>query len=218
MRATQIDGYCQIKTGDSKLSRFINFLKTTALGGLLVIVPIAIVLFVLGQLMLALLTVANDALAWLGIGINDALVMSAIALLVLVGLCFVTGLVVRTRAGDALKRWFSRNVAKRIPMYGAISNLTRRYAGIDGEEFAPVEVDLYDSGTHAMGFLVETLPDGRCTVFVPTAPVATVGNLFLVASEKVRRIDASVADTVSVITQWGVDAAGLYGDGSRPGG
>ena len=116
------------------MSRFINFLKTTALGGLLVIVPIAIVLFVLGQLMLALLSVANDMLAWLGIGIDDALFMSALALLALIGLCFVTGLVVRTRAGDAIKRWFGRNVATRIPMYGAISNLTRRFAGIDGEQ------------------------------------------------------------------------------------
>lgn len=198
--------------------RFINFLKTTALGGLLVIVPIAIVLFVLGQLLLALLSVANEMLAWLGIGINDALVMSAIALLALVGLCFVTGLVVRTRAGDALKGWFGRNVAKRIPMYGAISSLTQRFAGIDGEQFSPVEIDLYGSETRAVGFLVESLPDGRCTVFVPTAPVATVGNLFLVGSDKLRRIDASAADTVSVITQWGVDAAGLYGDGTRPGG
>lgn len=193
------------------MSRFMNFLKTTALGGLLVIVPIAIVLFVLGQLLLALLSVASEIVAWLGIGIDDALLMSALALLALVGLCFVTGLVVRTRAGDALKGWFSRNVAQRIPMYGAIANLTRRFAGIEGEQFAPVEVDLYDSGTRSVGFLVESLPDGRCAVFVPTAPMATVGNLFLLAQDKVRRIDASVTDTVSVITQWGVDAAQLYG-------
>ncbi len=201
------------------MSRFINFLKTTALGGLLVIVPIAIVLFVLGQLLLALLSVVNEILAWLGIGIDDALFMSALALLALVGLCFVTGLVVRTRAGDALKGWFGRNVAKRIPMYGAIANLTRRFAGIDGEQFAPVEIDLYDSGTRSMGFLVESLPDGRCAVFVPTAPMATVGNLFILAKDKVRRIDASVTDTVSVITQWGVDVAQLYAgrSGGKPG-
>lgn len=200
------------------MSRFMNFLKTTALGGLLVIVPIAIVLFVLGQLTLALLYLAKEALSWLGIGINDALFVSALALLALVGLCFVTGLVVRTRAGDALKGWFGRNVARRIPMYNAISSLTRRFAGIDGEEFSPVEVDLYDSGTRAMGFLVESLPDGRCTVFVPTAPVATVGNLFVVAHDKVHRIDASVADTLTVITQWGVDAAMLYGGRAESGG
>lgn len=199
------------------VSRFINFIKTTALGGLLVIVPIAIVLFVLGQLLLALLSLANDVVAWLGIGIDDVLVMSGIALLSLVGLCFVTGLAVRTRLGDALKSWFGRNVAKRIPMYSAISNLTKRFAGIDGTQFAPVEIDLYNSGARAMGFLVEDLPGSRCAVFVPTAPVATVGNVYLLDKEKVRPIDASMSDTVSVITQWGVDAAYLFGGRSGAG-
>ncbi len=193
------------------MKRFINFIKTTALGGLLVIVPIAIVLFVLGQLLLALYTLAIDVTSYLSIEINDALIISGIALLALVGLCFVTGLIVRTRLGNATKNWFGRNVASRIPMYAAIANLTKRFAGVDGAQFSPVEVDLYGSDARAMGFLVEELPGDRCTVFVPTAPVATVGNLFIVSRSRVRSLDASMADTVSVITQWGVDAGTLFG-------
>ncbi len=204
------------------MSRFINFIRTTALGGLLVIVPIAIVLFVLGQILLGLYNVAREFVALTGLGIDDALLISGIALLALVGLCFATGLLVRTRLGGALRGWFARNVAKRIPMYGAIASLTQRFAGIEGTEFAPVEVDIYSSGARAMGFLVETLPDGRCAVFIPTAPVATIGNLYVVPGERVSRIDGTVADTVSVITQWGVDAGNLFGgktpDQQRPGG
>lgn len=193
------------------MSRFINFIRTTALGGLLVIVPIAIVLFVLGQLLLALYAVAQEFVALTGLGIDDALLLSVLALLALVGLCFATGLLVRTQLGNALRGWFARNVAKRIPMYNAIASLTRRFAGIDGTDFAPVEVDIYASGARALGFLVETLPDDRCAVFVPTAPVATVGNLYLVPNDRVTRIDGTVADTVSVITQWGVEAGKLFG-------
>ena len=197
------------------MSRFINFMRTTALGGLLVIVPIAIVLFVLGQLLLALYSVARQFVALTGLGIDDALLLSGLAFLALVGLCFATGLLVRTRLGSALRGWFARNVAKRIPMYNAIASLTQRFAGIDGKEFAPVEVDIYASGARAIGFLVETLADGRCAVFIPTAPVATVGNLYVVPEDRVRRIDGSVADTVSVITQWGVDAGNLFGRDAR---
>jgi len=199
------------------VSRFINFVKTTAIGGLLVIVPIAIILFVLGQLLLALFALATDFMAWLRIDVNDALIILGIAIAALVGLCFVTGLIVRTRLGDAMKRWFARHVASRIPMYNAIASLTKRFAGVDGTQFAPVEVDLYNSEARAMGFLVETLPGNRCAVFVPTAPVATVGNLFVVSLDKVSQIDASMADTLSVITQWGVDAGDLYGDKMKSG-
>ena len=193
------------------MSRLINFVRTTALGGLLVIVPIGIVLFVLGKLLYALYSVAQTLMYRTDVGIDDAVLLSSLALLALVGLCFATGLVVRTRLGDALRRWFARNVAKRIPMYNAIASLTQRFAGIEGNEFAPVEVDLYGSDTRAIGFLVETLPDGRCAVFVPTAPVATVGNLYLVPGDRVARMQASMADTVSVVTQWGVDAENLFG-------
>ncbi len=203
------------------MSRFINFIRTTAVGGLLVIVPIAVVLFVLGQLLLALYSVAQQFFALTGLGIDDALLLSGLALLALVGLCFATGLLVQTRLGGALRGWFGRNVAKRIPMYNAIASLTQRFAGVDGKDFVPVEVDIYASGSRALGFLVESLPDDRCAVFVPTAPVATVGNLYLVPNDRVTRIDGTVTDTVSVITQWGVEAGKLFGpkatDSGHPG-
>lgn len=192
------------------MSRFLNFVKTTAIGGLLVVVPIAIILFVLGQLLFGLSALAKEIVALLGIGIDDAVVMFAMATLVLIGLCFVTGLLIQTRLGVALRGWFGRNVAPRIPMFNALSSLTRRFVGVEGVKFAPVEVDLYDSGARVLGFLIETLADTRCAVFVPSAPVATVGNIYIVEAQRVRPIDASVADTVTVITQWGVDAADLY--------
>ncbi len=194
------------------MRRFINFIKTTALGGLLVIVPIAIILFVLGQLFLGLYGLSRELMALLQLDIDDAMVIFGIAALALVALCFFTGLVVRTRLGNAVKRWFHRHVASRIPMYNAIASLARRFAGVEGMTFAPVEVDLYGTDARALGFLIETLPDNRCTVFVPTAPVATVGNIYVVSRDSAKRIDASMADALTVVTQWGVDSGQLFVD------
>lgn len=199
------------------MSRIINFIKTTAVGGLLVIVPIAIILSVLGQLFFALYSLAGDVTTTLGIHIDDAIVMVGIALLVLVGLCFLTGLLVQTRIGAYLKNWFYRHIGRRIPMFGALTNITKRFAGIDSGHFAPIEIDLYGSGARAMGFLVEALPGDRCAVYVPTAPVATVGSIFVVEKSQVTPIEASMTDTISVITQWGVDAAELYDGNMKTG-
>ncbi|MEO1245183.1 MAG: DUF502 domain-containing protein [Pseudomonadota bacterium] len=196
--------------------RTLNFVKTTAVGGLLVIVPVAVVLFVLGQLLFALY---SAGLAIVGSGFvpnivseNPWLVL-LIALGSLLGLCFGTGLAVQTRLGGALRGWFGRNVARRIPMYKAITSLTERFAGLDGEEFVPVEVDLYHSDARAIGFLVEKLPDQRCAVFLPSAPVATVGNVVIVPEQRIQRLDASVSETLGAVTQWGVDAKLLYRNG-----
>ena len=187
-----------------------RFIKTTAIGGLLVIVPIAIIAFVLAQIFYALYSLSQSATLELGLQINDALIIIGIATAALIGLCFLTGLIVQTRIGIALRTWMNRNVAKRIPMYNAISSLTKRFAGLDGNKFAPVEVDLYGSGTRVIGFLIELLPNERCTVFVPSAPVATVGNIYVVPRSNAVKLDASVTDTLTAVTQWGVESRGLY--------
>jgi uncharacterized membrane protein len=193
------------------MSKFMNFIKTTAIGGLLVIVPVAIVLFVLAQIFYALYSLTQSLTTDLGLQINDALIMVGIAVGSLIGLCFLTGLIVRTRIGLATRNWMNRNVARRIPMYGAISSLTQRFAGLEGNKFAPVEVDLYNSDSRAVGFLIELLPDDRCTVFIPSAPVATVGNIYVISRSKITKLDASVADTLTAISQWGVETGALYG-------
>jgi uncharacterized membrane protein len=192
------------------MSKIMNFIKTTAVGGLLVIVPIAIILSVLAQIFYALYSLSLSATAELGLQINDALIIIGIAAAALIGLCFMTGLIVQTRVGVALRQWMNRNVAKRIPMYNAISSLTKRFAGLDGNKFAPVEVNLYDSGARALGFLVELLPNDRCVVFVPSAPVATVGTIYVVERSKITKLDASVAETLTAVTQWGVETGNLY--------
>ncbi len=192
------------------MNRFMNFIKTTAIGGLLVIVPIAIVLFVLAQLFYGLYSLSQTAMDELNIQVDDALIIVGIASLSLVSLCFFTGLLVQTRIGESLRNWMKKNVARRIPMYNAIASLTKRFAGLDGNKFSSVEVDLYGSGARTIGFLIEHLPDDRCAVFIPSAPVATMGNIYVVQNSAVTKLAASVADTLTAVSQWGVDTKILY--------
>lgn len=192
------------------MGRIAKFVRTTAIGGLLVIVPIAVILFVLGQVLFGLYAVVESVVTSLKLETRDALLMFAIAVGALVGLCFVTGMLVQTRIGRRLKVWFSKNVGRRIPMFNALSSLTKRFVGLDSRDFAPVEVDLFGSQTRAIGFLIEKLPNDRCSVFIPSAPVATVGNVYVVNRSQVTQLNASVADALTAVSQWGVDASLMY--------
>lgn len=196
------------------MTRVVNFIKTTAIGGLLVIVPIAIILSIMAQLFYGLYSLSRKLMGELGIQVDDALIGFGIAAASLIGLCFLTGLVVRTKLGEALRYWMRKNIARRIPMYNAIASLTKRFAGLDGNKFAPVEVDLYGSGARAIGFLIEHLPNERSAVFIPSAPVATVGNIYVVKDDCITKLDASVADTLTAVSQWGVDTRDMYRSGS----
>ena len=193
------------------MKSFLNFLKTTAIGGLLVIIPISILLFLFGQILYGVYSAGLEISAALG-GLmpDNPVFILLLSIATIVGGCFLTGLIVKTRIGRALRHGFERRLAKWVPMYKPIRSLTRRFAGVDEDQFAPVEVDLHGSAARAIGFLVETLPDGRHTVFVPGSPVATIGHVYLVAPDAIVRLDATTASAMTAITQWGVESSAMY--------
>ncbi|MDJ0916466.1 MAG: DUF502 domain-containing protein [Woeseiaceae bacterium] len=197
------------------MKKVLEFIRTTAIGGLLVIIPVTIVAFVLVQLYVRIVGFVGSFVDALPIDLrSDAILIALLTILTLVAVCFLTGLLVQTQLGDAIRSWAKRNIADRIPMYNALTSLTRRVAGIDEGQFAPVEVDLFGSETRTLGFLIEALPDDRCAVFVPSAPLVTAGQLYVVPSSRVQTIEASMSDAMTVVTQWGVDARTLYGNRS----
>ena len=200
------------------MRRSLEFIKTTAIGGLLVIIPLAVILFVVGQI---LFLIYSTSLAVIEsehtpVFVQDKpILVVASAFGLLVGACFVTGLFVQTSLGQYFKRFFRENLLDRIPVIRAIARITERFAGVDGDDFAPVEVDAWGDGVAVVGFMVERLADGRYAVFIPTSPVTTVGNVLIVAPEKVRFLDAGISDAITAVSQWGVETAKLYDSKAR---
>ena len=195
------------------MRKVLGFIRTTAIGGLLVVVPISVGLFVLAQLYIAIVGFVRSFVDALPVNLqNKAGLVFVLTVLTLIGLCFVTGLIVRTRLGIGLRRWARRNIANRIPMYNALTSLTKRVVGVDGTQFAPVEIDLFGSESRLLGFLVEKLPDDRCAVYVPSAPLVTAGQVYVVPSTRVHAMSAKMSDAMAVVSQWGVDARTLYGN------
>jgi uncharacterized membrane protein len=198
----------------------LEFIKTTAIGGLLVILPLAIILFVAGQILFVIYSTSYAVIEFEHMPAfvkNNPLLVVAGAFGLVVGACFLTGLVVQTTLGQYLRRIFKDRVIDRIPVIRAVTRITERFAGVDGgdDEFVPVEVDVYGDGIAVIGLLVERLPDDRCAVFVPTSPVTTVGNVLIVSPDKMRLLDAGISDAISAVSQWGVDTTRMYAGAGR---
>lgn len=202
-------------TADDK--RRFGFLKTTALGALLVVVPVGIVGFALWQVYdLAKLVVIPlfESLPIASAATRVMVILSALLATVL--LCYFTGVVVRTRMGGALRRWIERRLLERIPGYAVIRSLAHQYLGHDDEQqFRPVTVDLYGSGTRVIGFEIEEVDAETVAIFVPTVPAATVGRLQFVPRERVSPLSASMHTTLETLTMFGVGSSKLWkGEGS----
>jgi uncharacterized membrane protein len=70
-------------------------------------------------------------------------------------------------------------------------------------------VRLFGNETLVSAFVTETHPDGSYTVFMPTGPNPTSGNIYHVPGENVFPVDVSVEDTMRSIISCGAGSSTL---------
>ena len=184
-----------------------KFLKVTLVGGLLVVLPLWVSLLLLfkaikGALVLLLpiarllpQTVVHDKLVALGL---------------LVVICFVVGLLIRTQPGQRLGRWLTQHIFDRIPGFALMRGMTRQLAGDKGEEsFQPALVEIEEALVPA--FIIEKHADGQFTVFVSSSPTPMAGAIYILQPERVHPVDVPLAKAMLCVTKWGAGAAELRG-------
>jgi uncharacterized membrane protein len=193
------------------MKKIVDFIKTTALGGLVLIVPLAVMAIAFGYVISLLVKLNKEASALLPYEIAShpaAVVTLAVGTLILV--CFLAGLMLKTGFGERLATQLEGFLVSKLPMYGVIKNLARRVTGDEVLQFTPVEVNLYGSDARMLAFLIEALPDDRYAVFVPSAPTLTIGNVFVLPAGSVTLLNKPAKLAIDAITQWGTGAALLY--------
>ena len=103
-----------------------HFSKTTLIGGILIILPIYVAILLLLKALSGLLAVVKPITA----GIPAAVEFKQLlAILVLVAVCFITGLIVRTGPGLRAKNAFEGAVLSKLPGYTLLRGLAGRIAG-----------------------------------------------------------------------------------------
>ena len=193
------------------MRNLITFLKTTIIGGLIVIVPVAIIVFVVGDTVVSLVTVTKPLTADLPFGtFANAVIALLLVTAIIIAVCFTAGFLLSTLWGKAIKNWLEKSLFERIPMYTTLRDLTQKFAGIESAEFPVVEADLYNSDNRVLGVLVDNLPDGRQVIYVPLSPIVTVGQLHILPKERVTETDLSMSETIGCLSQMGLEAKKLY--------
>ena len=179
--------------------------KTTLIGGLLVVLPIYLSILLLAKTMAGIFALLSPVTAAIPAG---AQLRQILAIVIVLAVCLVAGLVVRTAAGLRAKNAFERSVLEKIPGYALVRGLAERVSGDEGEgAFQPALVEVEDA--LSPGFIIEELEDGRYTVLVPSVPTPAAGALFILPRERVHPLDVPFTQAVKVISKWGAGAGAL---------
>jgi uncharacterized membrane protein len=127
---------------------------------------------------------------------------TALSLLLVLGICFVIGVAVRTRAGQAARNQVERTFFERLPGYPLLRSLTQQMTGRSRENiWKPA---LLEGGEGLiLTFIIEEFADGRYTVFVPSIPTPLAGAVFVVDRSRVHPLDVPFTDALKTVSRWG---------------
>ena len=179
--------------------------KTTLIGGVLIVLPIYLSVLMVAKTLSVIVALLAPVTATIPAG---AQFRQLIAVLIVLTVCFVAGIVVRTGAGRRAKNALERSVLEKIPGYELVRGLTARVSGDEREgAFRPALVEIEDA--LSPGFIIEELEDGRYTVLVPSVPTPAAGALFILPRERVHPVDVPFTQAVKVISKWGAGAGEL---------
>lgn len=184
-----------------------EFTKTTLIGGVLIILPIYVAVLLLAKTVRGLLALLAPVTAQIPAGVEFRQV---VAVLLLVAVCFVVGVVVRTGPGLRAKNAFEQAVLEKLPGYTFLRGLVKRLTGHSEEHMLePALVEIEDALVPAL--IVEKLDDGSYTVLVPSAPTPMAGSIYILPGERVHPVDIPFAKAIGVFSKWGAGAGEFVG-------
>jgi uncharacterized membrane protein len=190
----------------------LGFLKTTAIGGALFLLPLIVVAALIGQAVPVVMTIA-EALRKVLPDVFETpsgftlLIVLAIAILLLV--CFAAGILARKSFGRTLSKWFERKLLLLFPKYAILKDQMADSIGGDQTrpQMKPVLVH-FDDLTR-IAFETDCTASGTVTVYLPGSPDPWAGTLAFVQSDRVVPLDVAFGDVVSLCEQLGRGSAEL---------
>jgi uncharacterized membrane protein len=188
------------------MKKSLVFAAKATLSGFLIVVPIYLAILLLLKAMKTVATLVRPFTLLL----PDWLPAErALSLLLVLVVCFLIGVAVRTRVGRAARERIERSFFERIPGYALFRSLTQQIASDSREKvWKPALAEIEDALVPA--FIIEEFEDGRYTVFVPSIPTPLAGAVYILERKRVHPLDVPFTQALQVVSRWGSGAEGLH--------
>ena len=195
--------------------RSIHFVRTTAVGGLLFLLPLIVFGALIGQVVPIVMTIADmlgDLLPSFLKSPRGIAVLVSAAIGILLLMCFAAGVVASWSFSKRMSGWFEKNLLMLFPRYAVIKD--QMADSIGGEQtkpqLKPILVRLDDLRRIAF----ETERDDASqlvTVYMPGSPDPWAGYVAIVDADRVSPLEAEYRDASAICEQLGRGSMELVG-------
>ena len=199
------------------IKRISAFFKTSLLGGILVILPVAILVFVF-RWIFKFITNIIQPLTNMVITRSPLPEVSAdiLVIIIIIMICFVVGIFVKTKLGEMIFKTLENRILKVAPGYSLIKETVVQLLGRKESPFSSVALArIFGNNTLVSAFITDRHSDGSYTLFVPTAPNPTSGAVYHLGGEYVYPINVPVEQAMRSIISCGAGSTMLMDEYRR---
>ena len=193
------------KTDDS-MKPIAEFLKSTILGGLLVLLPLLLSWGLLAKAFDIIVKMATPVARLLptSILVETPRLKELVAVVVLVAASSIFGMLLRAAFFRNVIDLMESRTLGRFPVYAALKRLvSEAFQPEAAGGFKPAML-LLAEGMQRPAYVIEDHGDGNLTVFLPSAPAAFSGMVHVVSRERVVFLDVKLIELIQSIARYGV--------------
>jgi uncharacterized membrane protein len=200
-----------------KTRRSIQFMKTTAIGGLLFLLPLIVLAALISQVAPLAIQAGSQIQEYIPTQTSASVAfLLSLSITVILLLCFVAGMIARWSISQRLAKVFEKNLLLLFPRYAILKD--QMADSIGGDDVRPnvksVLVQLTDR--QVIGFESERSADGKqVAVYLPGSPDSWSGFTAIVNANQVTQLERSFGEIVSICEQMGRGSFDLITDGSQ---
>jgi uncharacterized membrane protein len=187
-----------------------RFVKSTLIGGLVILVPLAVVLALVGWAIDVTRKAVVPVFEYLpDKSIGGVSLVVLFAIVGLVAICFVTGLFAQSALIRFVHDRAERFALRFVPGYALMKSVGVNLVGVEDKRPVKTVIVKFPSSWQ-FGFLMETLVDGRHVVFVPGVPRTSEGTLHIVETDLVQVLAMPVSSALDVLEQLGIGVCKVW--------
>jgi uncharacterized membrane protein len=186
------------------MKQSIGFLRTTAIGGMIFLLPLVFMGIIVGQVVQVVLIIAKALGGFVPVKTPVGITLIIVAsIAILVSMCFAAGIIARRTIGKRLSQFFERNITFFFPRYTIFKD--RMAGSIGGDEIRPdlrPVIARFDDAAK-IAFEVERSDEGLVTVYLPGAPDPWSGSVVQMSVDRVEPLEADFSDVMATFEKLG---------------
>ena len=186
------------------MKKFLRFVKTTIIGGILFMVPFVILIMILTKAFQIMLKVAEPIDKLIPIEtVGGVALANLVAIVAILILCFLAGLLANGKNLKKLQRSIEAKVLINLPGYRFVKGITDGIRSNEkaSEHFLPVLAEFDDNSQ--IGFEIERTNTGRVAVYLPSSPNPWSGTVVYVDPSRIIKLDMTPNEVVKTVQQLG---------------